>query len=383
MMASETWWESLRPRSFIQAIGPAIVAGFGFYLATNWAHSSNEDFTKIEPRHWMGFALAMVGTTVFLSWNRLFAPLIVSASGFFFLPEIDWFEPATSEFVLTAWMGSGLFVLLILGVQYAPKSETRPGHRLLSRSNDDLVVFVHGLGSTIDQTWGTTIDSLQQSRLGERSALMLWSYRSHKGPPSPLGRFLAWFGVGSRVQTIDQLGEHLWSDLRSWHADYRQVVLVSHSMGGLVVAAALVRGLDSAAGEDRDVAEKIAGQLLIGSPLGGAGLAGRAFHFFRVVGVGSNVHLQDLRKNSPSRKRLIDAYDHQVLLKGPFPVVVFRAGEDVAVKPDELLEGLAGRPTRVEVLEGAHSTCLRDLTESDLNLEKLVREIDRVLDDRS
>lgn len=239
-----------------------------------------------------------------------------------------------------------------------------------------LVVFVHGLGANEHAFWGTTPGSIRGSDLlREQTEVKFWGYET-TSRPRPLQRFLGPVGAGAPLETIDSLGEHLWSKLRLWFrdGDYDSVRLLGHSMGGLVVAAALGRGVEESRSHDQAMIEAITGVAFVATPLGGASLANRTGALFELFG--RNVHVEDLMPGSVSRRHLVNRFIDRALRDVSIPLTIFRASNDQVVAESEVDEPLVTRPDvsfKKDVLTGNHSGCVQNLEPESENLRMLAR----------
>ena len=204
-----------------------------------------------------------------------------------------------------------------------------------------------------------------------------WAYRTSKRPGFPA--FAHHFQAlrGWRHQDISQIGEELWSHLRSWSAGHDDVVLVGHSMGGLVTAAALVHGFSS--GEERDtiLSAKLRGLLCIASPFAGASSAKRLTQLYKRIGV--NQHIADLAPDSIRRIQMVQEFTRTVLGHDQLALILMRAGDDAVVLPGEITNPFSRDQYLLDVLTGGHSECIRDLTSEHPNFIKLLYTIEGML----
>ncbi|MDH4118760.1 MAG: hypothetical protein OEX04_10305 [Acidimicrobiia bacterium] len=239
-----------------------------------------------------------------------------------------------------------------------------------------LAVLVHGLGANAHDFWGSTPEALCDSdALRPDVEIKFWGYET-TARPRPVHRVLRPLGMGSPLESVDSLGEHLLSRLRGWYRDghYDEVKLLGHSMGGLVVAAAVGRALEENRSADQGLIDTLSAVAFVATPLGGAKLAGRASPLFGLFG--RNVHRDDLDPGSKSRARVVNRFIGQAVRSGRVPLTIFRASNDQVVEPDELDEPFAGDTTlsyRREVLSGTHSGCVQNLAPGSDDLRALVR----------
>ena len=239
-----------------------------------------------------------------------------------------------------------------------------------------LIVFTHGLGAS-EGFWGSTIDVLRGHERLVGNEIRPWGYRTSKRPGPPILRPVLQAVRGWKHQSLAEVGEELWSHLRTWSGNHAEVVLVGHSMGGLVTAAALNHGFTS--GEDRDLAlvAKLRGLVCIASPFAGAALAERLVQLYRPLG--ASQHVKDLRLESVARKQILQDFTRVVLGHEQLTFILMKAGNDAVVLPGEITNPFSLGQYLLDTLAGGHSDCIRDLGADSDNLTKLVAAIDGIL----
>jgi pimeloyl-ACP methyl ester carboxylesterase len=130
--------------------------------------------------------------------------------------------------------------------------------------NETAVVFVHGLWGDACETWGNFPDLLyQDSSLKHCDIIGL-------GFPSPMLPRIRIPFLGSRTPTIPLLADRLRSALGShlFGGKYKDLVLVGHSMGGLVIMEMIINAL-AAVQEDSQLLDRIRHVLLFATPTDG------------------------------------------------------------------------------------------------------------------
>jgi len=122
---------------------------------------------------------------------------------------------------------------------------------------DTLVIFVHGLGGSAFGTWRQMLKVFSAEQSLEHVAFDCYSY------PTSLIRipFL------SRRPGIRELANGLQTYIHAHHAEKRKILLVGHSLGGLVVRQYILDILDTEEGK------KLAGALLYAVPNNGSAWA--------------------------------------------------------------------------------------------------------------
>ena len=235
-----------------------------------------------------------------------------------------------------------------------------------------LLVFTHGLGSCAG-FWGSTIKTLQSHDGLASHTLKVWSYRTSKQPfPKKALRLF-------RYQNLSEIGEQMWSNLRSWSEDHEEVILVGHSMGGLVTASALVYGF--ASGDDRDIRlrDKLRGLVCIASPFGGVSRGQNLHALYQRLGVNKNEQVADLLRDSEKREALIRNFNQTVLAHSELIFFLMRAADDGLVLAGDITTPFSPDQYRMDVLSGDHSECVRNLEPTSDNVVKLVTAIQQIL----
>lgn len=116
-------------------------------------------------------------------------------------------------------------------------------------SNKTLAVFVHGFTGDHVKTWGELPDLLAKDKSLDKVDFLFWGY------PTKL------FGNNEKLGTI---GKHFKTEIDYLPKNkYKNIVLVAHSMGGLVVRSYVVQALIDGHGNDLERIRKI---VLLGVP---------------------------------------------------------------------------------------------------------------------
>ena len=124
--------------------------------------------------------------------------------------------------------------------------------------NKTLLLFIHGLGGHPQKTWGKFPQLIEQdSDLADKVDCRFYSF------PTKLWS-IPFLSSSPKIQT---LADGLASDIKHRYSDYQRVILIAHSLGGLVARQHLV---------DITLAQQshsMTGLLLYAVPNNGAGLA--------------------------------------------------------------------------------------------------------------
>ena len=168
-----------------------------------------------------------------------------------------------------------------------PALPAQPGVRMTwycpPQQHVDTVVFVHGILGHFAKTWGEFPRLLSEDEELPELDILLWGYRT---------------GIFARHHELKIEGGHFATSLQNLVRDGTDIVLVGHSMGGLVILKALVDRM--ALGEaQQHPCKAITWITLFATPLNGAWLAGLAYrlaaiplHILRSL----HKHLRDLSR---------------------------------------------------------------------------------------
>jgi pimeloyl-ACP methyl ester carboxylesterase len=215
-------------------------------------------------------------------------------------------------------------------------------HRRSSGPATRIVIFVHGLGGSPYGTWGNfprfIFDDIPESDVGLYQYETLWR-RLKFGAQIPLGREATIFADVVR----DEL------------KDYRDIVLIGHSMGGLLCKALVARLVQN---KRMDLLDRIAGLFLLASPQLGSLRVPRFLSWFS----------PDADALKPHGQLLVDiatTFEDNLLLDGEtiaydkpvIPTFAVLGASDFWV--DELSAGI-GIPTRQKKTAiGAHTEVVK------------------------
>jgi pimeloyl-ACP methyl ester carboxylesterase len=142
-----------------------------------------------------------------------------------------------------------------------PVPLSTPSHDTGAEPEKTLVLFIHGLAGSSDVTWGKFPSFLQQNEEFTRKyQIGFFSY------PTMLVRI----PFGRKAPTIQELAAGLRTQIENRYAEFPGVVLVCHSLGGLIARKYL---LDEFNAKRRT---RVRGIVLFAVPNNGADLAGIA-----------------------------------------------------------------------------------------------------------
>jgi pimeloyl-ACP methyl ester carboxylesterase len=148
----------------------------------------------------------------------------------------------------------GLLVMLL--TSYPPASYSADRHFIIKNpANTSIAIFVHGFTGEYLATWGKLPELLQKDPALDAYDFLFWGYPS---------RF---FGANEKIGTT---GQHLKTEIDFLPKTYDRVILIGHSMGGLVIRSYIVQTLIDGKGNDL---KSIADVILFGTPNEGLGRA--------------------------------------------------------------------------------------------------------------
>jgi triacylglycerol esterase/lipase EstA (alpha/beta hydrolase family) len=138
-----------------------------------------------------------------------------------------------------------------------------------------VILFVHGLSGSAEGTWGKMIEFFRRDEGFSDFHLDSYQY--------PTAKFRLPFG--KKMPGIQDLAEGLRSYISAYHGDKSEIILIGHSMGGLVLRQYITNELK------KPTPTSIRAAIMIATPHTGAALAS----------IGSNLswkhtHLKQLAK---------------------------------------------------------------------------------------
>ncbi|HET7233646.1 MAG TPA: tetratricopeptide repeat protein [Longimicrobium sp.] len=188
-------------------------------------------------------------------------------------------------------------------------------HRISGCENETRaadVVFIHGLGGDAFATWGEGVDRGNGwlAWLGEEfPGVGIWSL-GYAASPTKWPRFLGlfsqrWRDAGYTMALLDRAVEVLELFAQRGVGE-RPLVLICHSLGGLLAKQVLRRSYDAHDPRLQQVARNTRAVLFLATPHAGSVLAS-LMNAFRVV-FGATVSIEDLREHDPHLRDLSEWY---------------------------------------------------------------------------
>ncbi|MDH1561350.1 hypothetical protein N5I19_20555 [Pseudomonas chengduensis] len=216
------------------------------------------------------------------------------------------------------------------------------GLRSHKADNKKLILFIHGLSGSANGTWDTMLGVVNDCEALRNYEIARYEY------PTRLFRL----PFGKKMPSIQELAEGLRSFIEAKYASKTDILLVGHSLGGLVARRYIAEAVKS----KRE--HSVKGLLLYASPLNGSGLAN----------IGSNfswrhAHLTQLSVKSDFLTSLNNDW---VILKVENEVKVLSliAGVDAVVSRDSAAPYIGAENTRTLILYG-HSNIVEPANQSD------------------
>lgn len=217
------------------------------------------------------------------------------------------------------------------------------------------MVFVHGLGGDAFETWrrGKDESSSWPHWLGQGNPdLGVWSL-GYPASPSKWTRSLGWsspkrrdagraMAIQSRaLQVLDLFTQH---DIGE-----RPILLIGHSLGGLLIKQILRKAHDSTYAAKRSVALNTRCVLFLATPHHGAALATKLAAFHAIFRTTVSVH--DLRAHDAHLTDLYDWYRNQSVTAGIETVTYYESKETfgfVIVDPTSAHPGVGADPVQLD-----------------------------------
>ena len=219
-----------------------------------------------------------------------------------------------------------------------------------SNRSETAIVFVHGFGGDPEKTWGKFPEFLSADRQLSGWDVFTVGYTTRLVPDI--------VGIWSADAPLDRLALLLASALmESTLAEYRSLVLIAHSMGGLIAQRALV---------DHDaVASRVSQVFLFGTPSAGLAKAG-PFSFLKR-------QVRDMGENSEFIQDLRTRWNGKFVTAAPFKFRTIAGDQDEFVPSDSSLT-----PFPLEqqaVVAGNHLTIVKPAAADDLGVKIVIRGI--------
>src|SRR5262249_39863915 len=129
-------------------------------------------------------------------------------------------------------------------------------HIIRNPANTSIAIFVHGFTGEYVATWGKLPELLQKDTDLDSYDFLFWGYPSK------------FFGANENIGTT---GQHLKTEIDYLPKTYKRIILIGHSMGGLVIRSYIVQALLDGKGNDL---QSIKDVILFGTPNDGLERAG-------------------------------------------------------------------------------------------------------------
>lgn len=262
-------------------------------------------------------------------------------------------------------------------IAVAAATPLQPGERMKWYSPPqrhlDTIVFVHGILGHYVRTWGRFPKLLSEDEELPELDILLWGYRT------------GWFRRHYALQTE---AAHLATTLQGLVRPGSDIVLVGHSMGGLVILKALVDRM--ALGEAQLHPCGAVGWIsLFASPLNGVWLAGIARRVFLIpmwVLRGLHRHLRDLSRGPfvSDLMREVTACIHRPKAEDPrsrkIPIRIIAATRDRAVAKRDRDAALVPYTSPAALqLDQTHTSVKEPPSREDLRYKVLAMDLQRAI----
>ncbi len=174
----------------------------------------------------------------------------------------------------------------------------------LKEGQETAIVLLHGIGAIDPENyWRQFLKILLHDPIMKDFGVFVWKYPTHTNPgglSNLVQSIKRRTGVGT-APTIKRLGEAWKTTYSTQFSAYKNVILVCHSMGGLVVKSWIIDTLDS---QGSTALEQLLHISFYATPHNGAPIA---------TLINWNHQLQDMKINAPFIKRVSEHWHNQVV----------------------------------------------------------------------
>ncbi|WP_424628839.1 hypothetical protein [Bradyrhizobium sp. SYSU BS000235] len=173
------------------------------------------------------------------------------------------------------------------------------------------ILFIHGLDGSPAKTWARMIATCVSDKAFDHFSLDCYAYPSRWSPP-----------IFGRIANLHELSRGLETEIRARHSHRSELIIVAHSLGGLVARQYIINVLKS---KQRQIATKL---MLIAVPHTGATLANVATNIY-----GYHPQVSQLCKNADLLQIQNEDWIH-LRAEGAVDVRYVIGGADSVVTPD-------------------------------------------------
>jgi len=239
---------------------------------------------------------------------------------------------------------------------------------------ENLIVFVHGIGANASEWWGSTRTFFENDpELLLKGDLDFYEYKTSK-LKNPAQDILNGVGKGEVYAGIFDLGGQLITHLSQKNTQYDNIILFGHSMGGLVIATAIIHANQTPI--FYDTYNKISAISLCGTPLGGSKIANIGNMTMRPF---TTQQTKDLLTDSENRQDIVNNFEKLVSLQKDTPSKIYL--EFIKIPEDEVVSDEIERygPFLNDVerngegiqLKGGHNDAVQNLTSMEGNYKAI------------
>ncbi|CAA6825669.1 MAG: Unknown protein [uncultured Sulfurovum sp.] len=239
-----------------------------------------------------------------------------------------------------------------------------------------LVIFVHGLGASDENWWGSTRELLEAEYQDTDTELVFFTYNTEK-TAGLKNKIKSLYGKAKVFANFNRLGNTLSTLIRDKIKtdSYDEIKLFGHSMGGVVIASALW----SLSKKYPSVYKQLSTVALCGTPLGGSNIASLATKLFFLF---PSSHTEALSVDSKELLTIVNTFQSCVSLNSNqednIPqCVFFIISDDEVVESDK--ERFGSFPVRdvdnnssTKYMNGGHVGAVQNLTKNSLEYKNIL-----------
>ena len=178
--------------------------------------------------------------------------------------------------------------------------------------SQNVIIFIHGLSGSADGTWGKMIEFFRRDSTFSSYALDTYEY------PTCKINLAFW----RKLPGIQELADGLSTFIQTYHSDKKSIILIGHSLGGLVLRYYILNAFK------QDRSDALTAAIMIATPHTGAALGriGNTISF-------RHAHLKQLTKGGDLLRSILDDWSH-LKIEQKIQTLYITGGMDAIVDGD-------------------------------------------------